>query len=325
MTRKQTAMTHPTRRLFGALGLALAAGSALAAQAEEASRELRIGYQKTGLPVIARQQGSIEKRLAAQGTSVRWVEFTAGPPLLEAMNVGSVDLGWTGDAPPIFAQAAGAAIVYVAALPSNGAGEALIVKKDSAIRTLADLKGKRIGVTKGSSAHNLTVVALERGGLSYADAMPVFLSPADAEAAFQRGAIDAWTIWDPFLAIAQVRDEPRVLATSKEVLNVNTYFLAHKGFAARNARTIDHVLAGLDEAARWAAANRPAVAMSLHEVTGVELAAQTLAADRTEFAVLPITDEIVANQQQTADRFHKLGLIPRAIMVRDAIRVRPQS
>lgn len=316
-------MTIITRRRLGAL--ALAAGLAPPVQAQEARKDLRIGYQKTGLPVIARQQGLIEKRLAGAGVTVRWVEFAAGPPLLEAMNVGSVDVGWTGDAPPIFAQAAGAAIVYVAALPSNGAGEALIVKRDGPIRTLADLKGRKIGVTKGSSAHNLTIVALERAGLTYADVTPVFLSPADAAAAFQRGAIDAWTIWDPFLAITQIRDEPRLLVTSKEALNVNTYFLANRGFAAKNARTIDEVLSGLGEAAKWAAENRSAVAASLHEVTGVELAAQTLAADRTDFGVLPITDEIVANQQATADRFHTLGLIPRPIAVRDAIWVRPQS
>ena len=318
-------MPAMNRRAAIALGLALAGLAAQPLLAQEAPKELRIGYQKAGLPVIARQQASIEKRLAAQGTNVRWVEFTAGPPLLEAMNVGSVDVGWTGDAPPIFAQAAGAAIVYVAALPSNGAGEAVIVKKDSPIRTLADLKGKKVGFTKGSSSHNLTVVALEGGGLSYSDITPVFLSPADAAAAFARDSVDAWTIWDPFLAIAQARYEPRLLVTSKEALKVNTYFLANKAFAAKNARAIDLTLAGLDEAAKWADANRPAVARALHEVTGVELAAQTVAADRTDFAILPITDEIIANQQKTADRFHKLGLIPRAITVRDAVWVRPQS
>lgn len=319
-------MMNLNRRVFGVLAVTVAltagAGPGLA---QEPPKEIRIGYQKAGLPVIARQQGSVERRLAAGGTTVRWVEFTAGPPLLEAMNVGSVDVGWTGDAPPIFAQAAGAAIVYVAALPSNGAGEAVVVKSESPIRALGDLKGRKVGFTKGSSAHNLTVVALERAGLAYGDITPVYLSPADAAAAFARGAIDAWTIWDPFLAIAQGRHDLRLLVTSKEALNVNTFFLANKGFAARNAMVMSEALAGLDEAARWAAAHRPAVARALHEVTGVELTAQTLAADRTDFAVLPITAEIIANQQVTADRFYRLGLIPRAVSVRDAVWVRPQS
>lgn len=309
------------------LGL-LAAAAALAPVpifAQERLKELRIGYQKAGLPVVARQRGAVEKKLSDQGIAVRWVEFTAGPPLLEAMNVGSVDVGWTGDAPPIFAQAAGAAIVYVAALPSNGAGEAVIVKKDSPIRGLAELKGKKVGFTKGSSSNNLTVVALEKAGLAYSDITPIYLSPADAAAAFARDSIDAWTIWDPFLAIAQGRHEIRSLVTSKEALNVKTYFLANRGFAAKYPNVLNDTVAGLAEAARWADANRTEVAKALADVTGVEFSAQKLAADRTDFGIGPITDEIVASQQATADRFHKLGLIPRAIVVRDAIWASPQS
>jgi sulfonate transport system substrate-binding protein len=321
---EERAMTHLTRR-SALLGLAGAFAPALPVLAQDRPKEFRIGYQKTGLPVIARQQGTIEKRLAGQGVAVRWVEFAAGPPLLEAMNAGAVDLGFTGDAPPVFAQAAGASIVYAAALPSNGAGEALIVKKSSPITSLAALKGRKIGFTKGSSAHNLTVAALEKGGVAWSDVTPVYLSPADAAAAFARDSIDAWAIWDPFFALAQIKYDPRVLATSKEVLHVNTYFLANKGFAAREPRIVADALAGFADAAAWAAAHRGEVARSLAEITGVELAAQTLAADRTEFGVLPITDDIIAGQQATADRFHKLGLIPRPISIRDAIWTRPAS
>jgi sulfonate transport system substrate-binding protein len=317
-------ISSPSRRFFGAAGFALALGLAVPALAQEA-REIRVGYQKTGLPVIAKGQGTVEKRLAGKGVSVRWVEFTAGPPLLEAMNAGAIDFGFTGDAPPIFAQSAGAAIVYVAALPSNGAGEAIIVKEDSPVASLADLKGRKLGVTKGSSAHNLAVAALERVGLGWADITPVYLSPADAGAAFARGAIDAWSIWDPFFAVAQERHKARVLTTSKDVLNVNTYVLANKGYAARNPAALDAVLAGFGDSAAWSDANRGEVARTLAEVTGVELKAQTVAAGRSEFGVFPITDDIIASQQATADRFHRLGLIPRAITIRDAVWVRPQS
>ncbi|GJD51404.1 Putative aliphatic sulfonates-binding protein [Methylobacterium crusticola] len=318
-------MTALTRRGFARLGAAALALGLRPARAEGSPKELRIGFQKAGLPVVARRQGPIEARLAGQGRSVRWVEFTAGPPLLEAMNVGAVDVGWTGDAPPIFAQAAGAAIVYVAALPSNGAGEAVIVKPGSPVAALADLRGRKVGFTKGSSSHNLTVAALERAGVPYQDITPVYLSPADAAAAFARDAIDAWTIWDPFLAIAQQRHQPRLLATSRDVLDVKTYFLANKGFAAANPDTLRAVLAGLAEAAAWANGHRGEVAATLAEVTGVDLAAQTLAANRTEFGIEPITEAIVAGQQATADRFHRLGLIPRAIAVREAVWTPRQS
>jgi sulfonate transport system substrate-binding protein len=318
-------MTHTTRRALLASGFALGAALAGPALAQPSSGEFRIGYQKTGLPVIARRQGSIEKRLAAVGITVKWVEFTAGPPLLEAMNAGAVDLGFTGDAPPIFAQAAGANILYVAALPSNGAGEALIAKTDSAIHTLSDLKGKKVGFTKGSSAHNLTVAALEKAGLSYGDITPIYLSPADAAAAFARGSIEAWAIWDPFFALAEQRYHPRVLTTSKDALHVNTYFLANKAFAERQPRVVVDALAGFGDAASWAAAHRGEVARALAEITGVDLAAQTVAAERTDFGVLPLSDEIIANQQVTADRFHKLGLIPKAINIRGAVWARPAT
>jgi sulfonate transport system substrate-binding protein len=309
----------------GALLLALSALSIAPAQAEEALKEFRIGFQKAGLPVVTRQQKLIEKQLEPKGISVRWVEFTAGPPLLEALNAGGVDVGWTGDAPPIFAQSAGANLVYAAALPSNGEGEAIIVKADSPIKTLADLKGKRVGVTKGSSAHNLTVAALEHAGIAFSDITPVYLSPADAAAAFASDKIDAWTIWDPFLAIAELRYSPRVLTTSKKVLSVNTFFLANKTFVASHPDVVVKTLDALAETAQWADSHRGEVAASLAEVTGVELAAQTRAADRQVFGVFPLDEAIIKNQQETADRFHKLGLIPRAIVVKDAVWARPQS
>lgn len=311
-----------TRRLFGT-GLFTAAALASFGVMAEDLKEFRIGFQKTGLPVVAQQQKVIEKALEPKGVAVSWVEFTAGPPLVEALNVGSIDAGWTGDAPPIFGQAAGSAIVYAAALPSNGKGEAIFVKPDSPIQSLADLKGKKIGVGKGTSAHNLVVAALEKAGIGFGDVTPVYLSPADAATAFASDKIDAWAVWDPFFAIAETRYKPRILTTSAETLKVNTYFLANRDFAASHAETITSAIGALKDAAVWADGNRDKVAAALHEVTGVPLEAQTIAANRTVFSIGPITDDIVAGQQQTADRFFKLGLIPKQITISDAVWTAP--
>ncbi|OLP52931.1 ABC transporter substrate-binding protein [Rhizobium rhizosphaerae] len=317
-----------TRRTLGAalfsFGLLMGTGAAdlslLGVRAEAASmKELRIGYQKTGLPVIARQQQVIEKALAPEGVSVRWVEFSAGPPLVEALNAGSIDLGWTGDAPPIFGQAAGAAITYVAALPSNGAGEAVFVKPDSAIKSVAELKGHKIGVGKGTSAHNLLVAALEKAGVDFKDITPVYLSPPDAAAAFASDKIEAWAVWDPFFAVAETRYKVRVLATTDKTLDVKTYFLANRGFAAEHPQEIVTTLGALKQAAGWADSHRDKVAEALHEVTGVPLEAQTLAANRTQFGIEPITPAIIESQQATADRFFRLGLIPKKITVSEAV------
>ncbi|KJF69873.1 aliphatic sulfonate ABC transporter substrate-binding protein [Rhizobium nepotum] len=307
-----------TRRALSASILVAAALSVLPLQAQ-AAEELKIGYQKTGLPVIARQQGVIEKALEAKGVKVSWVEFTAGPPLVEALNVGSINVGWTGDAPPIFGQSAGSAIVYVAALPSNGKGEAIFAKPESGIKSVADLKGKKVGVGKGTSAHNLLVAAIEKNGLKFSDIDVVYLSPADAAAAFASDKIDAWAVWDPFYAIAETRYKPVTLARTSEVLNVSTYFLANRDYAKSHGDTINITIDALGEAAKWSAGNRDKVAAALHEVTGVPLEAQTLAANRSEFGISKIDDKIIASQQETADRFYRLGLIPKQISIKDAV------
>jgi sulfonate transport system substrate-binding protein len=318
-----------TRRILSAglfaAGLLAAEISAMSGAFAAELTDFKIGYQKTGLPVIAQQQKLIEKALEPNGITVSWVEFTAGPPLVEALNVGSIDVGWTGDAPPIFGQAAGSAIVYVAALPSQGTGEAIFVKPESPIRSVADLKGKKIGVGKGTSSHNLVVAALERAGIGFDEVTPVYLSPADAAAAFASDKIDAWAVWDPFFAIAETRYKPRILTTSAETLKVSTYFLANRDFAAKHPETVSTTIAALKEAAAWADANRDKVAEALHEVTGVPLEAQTLAASRASFGIGPVTPEIVASQQQTADRFFKLGLIPKAITISDAVWTAPTN
>lgn len=311
-------MLRLTRRALGAAALTLALASGLPALAQQVST-LKIGYQKTNLPVIARQQGVVEAALKDKGVGVEWVEFTAGPPLVEALNVGAIDVGWTGDAPPIFGQASGANIVYVAALPANGPGEAIVTKADSGIKTVADLKGKKVAVGKGTSAHNLLVAALEANGLAVSDVEVVYLSPADAGAAFASDNVDAWSIWDPFLAIAEVQYTPTVLVRAPEVITVNTYFLANGTFARSNGEVIALTLGALAKAAAWADANRDQVAEALHAVTGVPIEAQKLAADRASFGIFELTPEIVAGQQATADRFFALGLLPKAVTVSDAV------
>jgi sulfonate transport system substrate-binding protein len=310
-------MTNIAGRLLAA-AIAVA-GLIGTAAAQDTLTEYKIGFQKTGLPVIAQRQGTIEAALADQGIKVTWVEFQAGPPLVEALNVGSIDAGWVGDAPPIFGQSAGANLVYVAALPSNGDGEAVFVKDGSPIKSLADLKGHKVGVGKGTSANNLLVAAVESAGLAYTDIEPVYLSPADASAAFASDSIDAWVVWDPFFAIAETQNKVNVLVRSSDILKVNTYFLANGDFAKAHGDVLSKTVAALGDAAAWADAHRDEVAAALHEVTGVPLEAQTIAANRAKFGIWPISDEIVAGQQATADRFFNIGLIPNKIVVKDAV------
>jgi sulfonate transport system substrate-binding protein len=297
----------------------VAAASMVSASAAEALKELRIGYQKGGIFPAVKQRRTVEEAFKPSGVEVKWVEFAFGPPLLEALNTGNVDYGYTGDTPPIFAQAASANLLYVAALPSTGLNEAVVVPANSAIRTLADLKGRRIGFGKGSSAHNTTVAALDKAGLTYADITPVYLGPADAVAAFARGSLDAWTIWDPYLALVEKNQGARIVAYSKDVHSTSAFFLANRTFTAAHADAVALLNDVFAKEAAWAEGHRDEVAQRLYEATGVELEAVRRAVERASFEVAPLSAEIVARQQVLADRFYRLGLIPKPIAVRDIV------
>jgi sulfonate transport system substrate-binding protein len=308
------------RREFLKLSVGTAAVAALSqrVRAQPDIREIRIGYQKNGVLVIARQQATLETHFASQGIGVKWLEFSSGPPMLEAMNAGSIDYGAVGDAPPIFAQSAGAAIVYAAGQPITN-GQGILVQGNSAIRTIADLKGKRIGFTKGSSAHNIVVQTLEKAGLGYADITPVYLTPPDAGPAFANGSIDAWAIWDPYFAIGETKQNGRILVDAAEITKANSFYIANRDFAKNHGRVLQEVIDVTAATAKWAEAHRDDVAKSLSAVTGIPLDIQTVAANRSSFAVGPVTEEIIATQQGVADRFFKLGLIPKPVVVREAV------
>lgn len=300
------------------LGTATVAVLPANARAESGVKEIRIGYQKNGVLVIARQQSALEKHFNPQGIDVKWVEFSSGPPMMEAMNVGSIDYGAVGDSPPVFAQAAGAAIVYAAGQPITN-GQGILVPQNSALRTIADLKGRRVGFTKGSSAHNVVVQTLEKAGLTYVDITPVYLTPPDAGPAFANGSIDAWSIWDPYFAIGETKQNGRILVNAHEITKSNSFYIANRAFAKNHGTVLQQIIDVTSATAKWAEQHRDEVAKSLSAVTGIPLDIQTVAANRSSFAVGPITDDVIATQQGVADRFFKLGLIPRPVAVRDIV------
>jgi len=312
MTRHAT-----TRRLLvGLFAAALlpAFGAARAADPEV----LRIGYQKYGTLTLLKAQGTLEKRLAAQGVSVKWTEFPAGPQLLEGLNVGSIDFGTVGEAPPIFAQAAGANFVYVANEPPAPESEAIVVPKDSPLHSVKDLKGKRIALNKGSNVHYLLVRLLEQAGVAYKDVETVYLAPADARAAFERGAVDAWVIWDPYLASAQTQLSARVLADGKGVVSNHQFYLAARPYAERKPELVRAVVEELEKVDAWGRANPDEVAKVLGPAIGLDPATALLAARRFSYGVKPVTAAVLDEQQKIADTFTDLKLIPKKLAIRDA-------
>ena len=205
-------------------------------------------------------------------------------------------------------------------------GQGILVPANSGIRSIADLKGKRVGFTKGLERP-------QRGDRHAGKGWPrltktsrrFILTPPDAGPAFANGSIDAWAVWDPYFAIGEKRQSGRILVNAHEVAKTNSFYLANRDFANTLCQETREVIDGLAEAARWAEANRAEVASALAAITGVPLEVQTIAANRASFLIGPVTDEIVTTQQAVADRFHRLGLIPKPIAVRDIVWRHTQS
>lgn len=296
-----------------------AAGSPAQPSGAQDRAVLRIGYQKGGSLPILKGQGTLEKRLNELGVTVEWTEFAAGPPLLEALNTGSVDLGSTGQTPPIFAQAAGTPLVYIAAIAATPNGQALLVPKDSPIKAVSELKGKKVAFAKGSSAHFFTINVLQEAGLQYSDIEPVFLTPPDARAAFDGGSVDAWVIWDPYLTIARKATEARVLHDGSSLTPTHSYYLAARSFTEQHPDILDVALEEIQKVEKWSGENPQEVAKILAPVIGVDASILEEVARRQNFGIEPVSDALVAEQQSIADTFFNLGLIPKQITISEAV------
>ena len=297
----------------------LTAALARPAFAAEPLKELRIGYQKIGALLIVKAQRVLEQRFEPQGVRVRWVEFAFGPPLLEALGAGAVDYGYTGDSPPIFAQAAHANLLYAGAIPARGYGQSIVVPAASSIPNVAGLAGKKVAVAKASSAHNLLIAALESVKVSWSAITPVYLAPADAASAFARGAVDAWSIWDPFFAIAELKQKARALPIDRAATAQNSFFLVNGDFAGKHPDAVATINGAVATATTWADQHRDQVAAILAGASGVDLVAESRSVERAEFTFGPLGNDVLAQQQAVADRFQRLGLIPAPIHVRDIV------
>jgi sulfonate transport system substrate-binding protein len=284
-----------------------------------ASRTVRIGHQKFDPFTLVKARGGLEKRLEPLGTIIEWTEFQAGPPLLEALNVGSIDIARTGDAPPVIAQAADAPLVYIGGSAPKNKSSALLVQENSPIQSIADLRGKKVAFAKGSSANYLVVKVLETGGLTLKDVEPVFLSPAEARSAFEQGSIDGWVIWDPFYAAAQTQIKARVLRDSDGLAANRDFYLASRAFVDPNRDIIEAIATETQAVATWADANPDEVVEILSPILGIDAAILNVVTRRRNYGYESISDDMVAEQQQIADTFYALKLIPKEIAVADVI------
>ena len=280
---------------------------------------IRIGYQKYGTFNVVRAHGDLDRALGQHGKKIQWLLFSAGPQLLEALNGGSIDAGNTGEAPPIFAQAANPSLVYLGNQPPFPEGEALLVPKGSALSSVADLKGRRVVLNKGSNVHYFLVKALERAGLRYTDVQTAFLPPPEARAAFESGRVDAWAIWDPFLTAAEQGTGAKVLTTAQDLAPNREFFLSTRGFIEKNPDFLPALVAAVNGAAQWVTDKPSEVAAYLAKEVGMEAPVLESIIRREPWGFRPVDAGVVADQQAIADLFFSLKLIPKPVRVADAV------
>ncbi|WP_027213727.1 aliphatic sulfonate ABC transporter substrate-binding protein [Burkholderia sp. WSM2232] len=319
-------MTYLTRRAFARIALATMLTLASAPSFTQTSARtitpltLRIGYQKSStLITLLKARGTLEKALAPLNVRVSWNEFTSGLPLTEALNVDAVDFSAdVADTVPIFAQAAQARFVYVAQeAPSPGA-QAIIVKKDSALHSLADLKGKRIAVTKAAGSHYLLLAALGKAGIAASDVRTSYLAPADGRAAFERDSVDAWVTWDPYVASVDRNPDVRILADGNGLASYQRYYLASRTFASAHPEVVQIVFDQLKQAGEWLRAHPDEAARTLAPVWGLDASTIQRANARRSYQVRAVAAQHFNEQQVIADAFFKNGLLPARIETRQA-------
>jgi sulfonate transport system substrate-binding protein len=316
--------TISRRAAIAALG-AWGAGAVLAQGVAPRPVTVRFGYQKSStLTALLKAQGALEKQLAPLNAMLSWHEFTSGLPLLEALNLDNLDISAdVADTVPVFAQAAGADLTFVAQEAPSPAAQAIVVREGSPIKTVADLKGKKIGFAKAAGVHYLLIAALDKAGLSFKDIEPAYLTPADGRAAFEKGAIDAWVVWDPFLSAAQRQSKVRVLADGTGIASYQRYYLAGSKFAKARPDVLRVIYAELEKTGKWVKQNPKEAAALLSPVWGLDAATIEQANARRSYAVRPVVPEGLTEQQRIADAFFTEKLLPRKINALDVALFKP--
>lgn len=292
------------------LGLAIGVGLVAPATAGET---LRIGYQRSStLTALLKANGELEKALAPLDIKVTWHEFTSGLPLLEAINIGSIDFGAdVADTVPIFAQAAQARLAYVAEEAASPSAQAILVPTTSPIKTLAELKGKKIAVTKGAGSHYLLLAALAKAGIAFKDITPAYLPPADGRAAFVSNNVDAWIAWDPFLT-SVIRQSGATILTdgSGGLASYKRYYLASAAYADKHGDVLNVIYGKLAETGKWVKANPAQAAGVLAGLWNIDAATVEEANSHRSYLVGPVTREGLSEQQKIADAFLAEHVLP---------------
>jgi len=306
-------MPSASRRQFVTHTLGAAAALALPAAGLHAQQRqvLKAGDQKGGLRALLEAAGALD----GIGYDIQWSEFPAAAPLAEALNAGAVDSGPIGDAPLVFALAAGTRVKAIGANRSDSYGTAVLVRPDSPLKSAADLKGRSIATNRGSIGHYVTLKAITRAGLKPEDVNIRFLAPADAKLALTQGSVDAWATWEPYTALAETSKHARVLVSGRGLLPGLSYLAATDDAIAAKRPVLQDYLQRIVRAQRWSYRNVDAYSATLARIIGVPPEAARLQFERRQQQWVAIDPQVIADQQGTADFYRQVGLIKQPLQV----------
>jgi sulfonate transport system substrate-binding protein len=310
--------------LLGACGKGGSAGPGKAEVAEQRVFRIIRPKQLTALQVLEKK-GLLAEALKPLGVTVKWLEFAAGPQQIEALNAGELDLASTAESPPVFAQAADSTIVYVATQLPSGRATSCLVTAESGIKTVADLKGKKVAFQKASIGHYLLIKALRQVGLGPNDVQQVFLPPPDAQAAFNSKSVDAWLIWEPFGTRAVKNGSGKVLFDGGGGLrDSGNFYTTSRAFADQNADVLKVFLSELRKTEAWSHDHPREMAELLSADLQIDVPTLLEMHQRYDFAVLPITPAVMVKQQEVADLYFGLGYLPKKVDVKTGL-LRPEQ
>ncbi|OQW93016.1 MAG: hypothetical protein BWK79_13400 [Beggiatoa sp. IS2] len=290
----------------------------------DTSKVLRIGYQSYGTLILVKGRGQLSNKLADLGVKVEWTKFETGINMSEAFSEKRLDFIVVGEVPPVFMQSAGIPLVYVGHEPPSPHSEALIIPKNSTITTLADLKGKKIAFAKGTNVHLLFFKILEKAGLTEEEVHIVYLLPDQGYKALENNTVDAWAIWDPFLAAAQQELGAKILIDGQGLILGYQFYLARRDYAEQNPQVINILLEEIRRIDVGVKKNLSMVAKFLASRIGLSPSVLEIALNRMNTDVQLMSTEAIIAQQQLADLFHQKGLIKK-ISLQEAIWKLPEK
>ena len=267
---------------------------------------LRVGDQKGGAQALLRAAGLV----GHAGADLRWSLFAGAPMLIQALGAQAVDVGVIGDAPLVFAQGGAVPIHAIAGILTDGSITAVVVRHDSPVASVADLRGRRIATLKGQTGHYLTLAALRAAGLKDDDVRFVFIPPVAAKLALQTGAVDAWATWGPYISDAKVVDGAREIVNGAKLMSGMSYVVATDAALSSSRDLLRGYVRVLRDGYAWMQAHRADYAQIWARAVGLPVAVAADVVRGMAGRVVPLSAEVVARQQHVADFMADTAMVP---------------